>query len=140
MPAKLLHRRAWDSGGDRRAEPGIGSGWYYLRLVLQGRRLVRTPLGRAHDTSLSADKLVSLAGGTDDTWADVDDVTEEDCALRLVRGRSLWVGGWVGMGAWLVAAMLFWQWVFISGLYKWIGSAPAFHLHTLKTALFKSTQ
>lgn len=86
--------------------------------------MVRTPLGRAHDTNLSADKLVSLAGGTDDTWADVDDVTEEDCALRLVQGRSLWVGGWVGMGAWLVAAMLFWQWVFISGLYKWIGSLP----------------
>ena len=26
------------------------------------------------------------------------------------------------MGAWLVAAMLLWQWVFISGLDKWIGS------------------
>lgn len=103
-----------------RAEPGIGAGWYYLHLVLQGRRLVRTPLGRAHDSSLSADKLVSLAGGTDDTWADVDDVTEEDCALRLVRGLSLWVGGWVGMGVWLVAAMLsgsgYSSMVWISGL------------------------
>lgn len=105
-----------------RAEQGVGAGWCYLYLTLQGRKLIKTPLGRAHATSLSADRLVSLAGGTDDTWADVDDVTEEDCVLRLVR--SLWVGVWVGMGAWLVAAMLFWQWVLISGLDKWIGSLP----------------
>lgn len=72
---------------DMRAEPGVVAGWFCLHLALQGRRLVRIPLGRAYATSLSADRLVSLAGGTDDTWADVDDVTEEDCALRLVRGH-----------------------------------------------------
>jgi hypothetical protein len=39
-----------------------------------------------HATSLSADRLVSLAGGADDAWADLEDVTEEDYALRSVLG------------------------------------------------------
>lgn len=36
-------------------------------------------------TSFSADRLVSLAGGADDTWANTEDVTEEDFVLRSVR-------------------------------------------------------
>lgn len=51
-------------------------------------------------TSFSADRLVSLAGGADDTWANTEDVTEEDFVLRSVWvtvGRSLgqeWLAGW----------------------------------------------
>lgn len=45
-------------------------------------------LGLAKDaTSFSADRLVSLAGGADDTWANTEDVTEEDFVLRSVRGH-----------------------------------------------------
>lgn len=33
---------------------------------------------------LSVDRQFSLAGGADDAWADTEDITEEDCALRSV--------------------------------------------------------
>lgn len=44
------------------------------------------PLGGAPRHHLCADRLVSLAGGADDAWADAEDITEEDCALRSVPG------------------------------------------------------
>lgn len=44
-------------------------------------------------------------GGADDAWADAEDVTEEDCALRLVLGRRGKDMGW-GSGKELAPCLL----------------------------------
>lgn len=74
-------------------------------------------------TSLGADRQVSLPGGADDAWADAEDVTEEDCALRSVPG-GYGSGLVLGTGCLTSGGPLHTDSVFITDPGKWIGSLP----------------